>query len=192
MKILRHDKITQVEDPIIKANVRSIILSYLFDYQEGVFPGPPAGFQAALYRDYVSGNYRLAFRGTEMTNWDGVNDWYDNIRQGVFAESAQYQAAILLAWAVSKLDLVREARLELTGHSLGGGLASAAAIANKLHADVFNGAGLNRNVLYKSDHETPFIPGTNPELADGELLINHFYIARSFDDHLNRVDTPDN
>ena len=43
--------------------------------------------------------------------------------------------------------------LQTTGHSLGGGLATAAAVANGLKATVFNPAGLLKNTLKEAfDH----------------------------------------
>jgi hypothetical protein len=171
--------------------VRATILSYLFDHRPRPFPERPLGFQAALYRDYVSGGYRLALRGTEMGEWDGMFDWIDNIRQALLGDSRQYDAAILLAWATNKLDTVRGRGFELTGHSLGGGLASAAAIANEIHADVFNGAGVHRNSLFQNNGIDPIIPGTNPSLANAEQWITHRYVGVGTDPHLNRDDCPD-
>jgi hypothetical protein len=154
------------------------------------FPERPPGFQAALYRDYVTGGYRLAFRGTEV-NWDGPNDWIDNFRQGLVGRSPQYEAALLLTWAVSKLDTVSVAGFSLAGHSLGGGMASAAAIANSIHADAFNGPGVHRNSLFQSDRVTPIVPGTNPDFTNAGNLISHFYAAARRDTNLNKFDSPD-
>jgi hypothetical protein len=199
MKRLSQDEVTQIldNDPMSTATaaersrVRELILTYLFDVTfSPPFPGPPPGFQAALYRDYVTGGYRLSFRGTEL-NWDVANDWLDNIRQGLFGHSPQYEAAILLAWAVSKLDTCSGAGFSLAGHSLGGGMASAAAIANSIHADAFNGAGVHPHSLFRSDHVTPIIAGTNPNMANAGNLISHFYAEAQADTTLQKFDCPD-
>lgn len=93
-----------------------------------------SGFDAAIYVD-EDGNYVLAFAGT-----DEGGDWIDNAQQGAGFSSDQYNRA---------LELGKEAKaafgddLVITGHSLGGGLASHAAIATDTPAVTFNAAGLH-------------------------------------------------
>jgi len=189
-KILDSDPMSSLS-PAQRIVARATILSYLFDYRPSPFPGRPPGFQAGLYRDYVSGGYRLSFRGTDMGKWDGVDDFIDNIRQGLSGNAPQYEAGTLLSWAISKLDTVNGLGFELTGHSLGGGIASAAAIGNHIRAIVFNTAGVNRASLFQSDGVTPIVPGTNPNLADAASWVADYVTADEADTHLQQVDVPD-
>jgi RHS repeat-associated protein len=104
--------------------------------------------RATLFKNNKTGRYVLAFRGTEIVN---LSDATTNFSQGVGLVSDRYEDAMSLAEDVSN-DLAKNnhvdfGELELIGHSLGGGLATAAAIANGLTATVFNPAGLHKNTL---------------------------------------------
>ena len=102
---------------------------------------------ASLYKNGKTGQYVLAFRGTEISN---LSDSVTNFVQGVNLDSAAYGDAIELAENVIadlKKQGVDAGKLELVGHSLGGGLASAAAVGNGLKATVFNPAGLSKTTL---------------------------------------------
>lgn len=105
-----------------------------------------SGFKAGIYTD--TERHALAFAGTDVTS---MSDWVTNLRQGAGLATEQYREAVTLA------QDAREAfgdTLILTGHSLGGGLASAAAAAIKTTAVVFNPAGVNANT-YKREGVTP-------------------------------------
>ena len=92
-------------------------------------------FRAQLYT--ANNAYVLAFRGTQ-----DPGDWYTNIAQGLFGPLfTQYDEATALANQVN--EAVGGAALTMTGHSLGGGLASAAALKTNRPAVTFNAAGLN-------------------------------------------------
>lgn len=83
------------------------------------------------------GQYVLAFRGTRPSeSQDVVND----VEQGLGLNSEAYEKAIKLARI---LAFYTDRNLSFTGHSLGGGLASAAAVATGLSATTFNAAGLD-------------------------------------------------
>ncbi|MGL5837618.1 MAG: hypothetical protein ACRCY3_03865 [Sphingorhabdus sp.] len=91
-------------------------------------------------RVYVKGSgddaqHIVAFRGTT-----GGGDWSTNFRQGIGLSSDHYRRALHIG---SKLALAGDANVVVTGHSLGGGLASAAAIASGRQAATFNAAGLS-------------------------------------------------
>ncbi len=97
-------------------------------------------FHAELFIDPVSGNYVLAFRGTD----DGP-DWTDNGRNAVGLNSDQYSRAVDIVERidrfVARMDPAPD--LEFTGHSLGGGLATLAAVAVDRRATVFNAAAVH-------------------------------------------------
>jgi RHS repeat-associated protein len=101
----------------------------------------PANFEngpffSALYRN--GGEYVLAFRGTN----EGA-DWLTNIGQGALGPllRTQYEVAAALADQVNAA--VGDASLTMTGHSLGGGLASAAAFETDRPCVTFNAAPLS-------------------------------------------------
>jgi Protein of unknown function (DUF2974) len=129
-------------------------------------PNPPAGYRVAVEGDlgklglkpsdltstqspfrarvYVRGagadtQYIVAFRGSTS----GA-DWASNIRQSVGLSSDHYRRALYVG---SKLALATDANVVITGHSLGGGLASAAAVASGRPAATFNSAGLSDATL---------------------------------------------
>ena len=99
--------------------------------------------------------YVLAFAGTDFSSiWC---DWVKtNLAQaipyyGVYP--LQYRLAVLLALKLARATKGHESEWLITGHSLGGGLASAASVVSGLHAVTFNPAGLNTvnlaNYLYE-------------------------------------------
>jgi pimeloyl-ACP methyl ester carboxylesterase len=97
------------------------------------------GFQAALYGGADGGPYYLAMAGTNPLS---LADWGADVMQALGFKSGHYEKGIALAQAVS--EKVGVGNLIIVGHSLGGGLASAAAIATGARAITFNAAGLNR------------------------------------------------
>lgn len=105
------------------------------DYEITKIHSDDTGLRAALFVD-GSGNQVLAYAGTDFTS---LADWKANILQGMGFESAQYTNAIELARSYGSITF--------TGHSLGGGLASAAAIYTGGTASVFNAAGLHDNTI---------------------------------------------
>ena len=110
----------------------------------GIGYQPEHGFQAALFRG-SDGTYYLAFRGTEGTPWstEGEKDWAANTEQGQGQRTSQYEQATKLAQRVQDRIVNRlGGKLILTGHSLGGGLAAAAAHATGSDAELFNPAWL--------------------------------------------------
>ncbi len=80
-------------------------------------------------------NYTIAYRGTTSGN-----DWGANIAQGAGFESEYYNRAGRVA---RMANAMAPGRVQFTGHSLGGGLASAAASATGADATTFNAAGLH-------------------------------------------------
>ena len=121
---------------------------------------PPNGWRlAGYYRNYKKSylDYALfenqarhvrvmSFVGTQP---DGgfKGDWWDNILQGLGLKSPQYMAAIdhaLYQQAKARADGFA---FVINGHSLGGGLASAAAAVTGAPAAIFNAAGLNPMTL---------------------------------------------
>lgn len=99
-------------------------------------------FRARVYATGEGANteYVVSFRGSQ--SW---GDWVSNVQQGVGVDSAHYRAALAIGERIGRSDLAGQ--VSFTGHSLGGGLASAAAVASGRPADTFNAAGLHGDTI---------------------------------------------
>ncbi|HDJ1437906.1 TPA: DUF2974 domain-containing protein [Serratia rubidaea] len=105
------------------------------------------GFFARVYAPdpTVFGNAMeptVAFRGTRM---EKLVDWQNNLGQGVNFHSPYYEKSVAIGDRLKKTS----GNVSIAGHSLGGGLASAAAIASGKPAWTFNAAGLNAGTVEK-------------------------------------------
>lgn len=116
---------------------------------------PNSDFQARVYVAGSGSNtdYVVAFRGTQS----GA-DWAQNAQQGVGLNSAYYEQAINIGRKVA----LSGADVQFTGHSLGGGLASAASVASGLPGVTFNAAGLHQSTIARAT-------AVNPSGATGEV-----------------------
>ncbi len=99
------------------------------------------GFHAALYESDIDGTKVLVFEGTKMLSGQ---DWKTNLQQGMGMKTYQYTRAIKIA---KDMKDIYGSNLEIAGHSLGGGLASAAAGVTGLKTSTFNSAGLHPNTV---------------------------------------------
>lgn len=111
----------------------------------GVDPGllhdEASGYDARLYYDRAEDRHVLANRGTEgLRNPDTVA----NIRQGLGLGSAHYDRAV---HAATQLAAATGGKVAFTGHSLGGGLAAAQALATGQEAITYNAAGLHGDTI---------------------------------------------
>lgn len=99
------------------------------------------GFGAVLYENKQTQEYIYCFKGTDFDSL--AKDWIlTNLVQGVTGLSLQHYNAVIHAEILD--EQLADKQLWFTGHSLGGGLASAATIAtNNRVAYTFNAAGLN-------------------------------------------------
>jgi hypothetical protein len=137
---------SQVADP-------AIINMLYTDIDATAYPG----FKAVLYKDFAAkedNTYILAFAGTDDTAGEMLHkqgfDWAENLWQGLGWDTFQYQYAMQAATAiqVAMESLVEQgASFTTTGHSLGGGLASAASVVTGAPGITFNAAGLHTNTL---------------------------------------------
>lgn len=104
-------------------------------------------FFARVYApdEYVFGkdmDPTVVFRGTRP---DKMVDWANNAAQGMGIHSSYYENAVAIG---SKLaDSAK--KIDIAGHSLGGGLASAAGMASGKTTWTFNAAGLNSGTVAK-------------------------------------------
>lgn len=99
-----------------------------------------SGLNSKLFRN-KDGSVVLSFDGTDLGQ---SSDVHDDLSQYAGFGARQYSEAIELA---KKLKDRYGDDLVITGYSLGGGLASVAAVATNTHAVTFNAAAVNDNTL---------------------------------------------
>lgn len=109
---------------------------------------PGTNFGAVVYKTGEPPSYTVSFRGTE--EWLG-SDMGANKDQGLGKFDTPYYSR---AQEIGRNMEIKQLRNGVTtpttkfvGHSLGGGLASAAAVASNGNATTFNAAGLHNNTI---------------------------------------------
>ncbi len=133
------------------------------------------GFRAVVFYNATTNQYVVAFAGTQVASG---KDWWANFKQAFDNWSntlpTQYGQAmarandVIAKAAGTKGKDDQPATVVFVGHSLGGGLASLAAIATKNTAYTFNAAGLNKNTLANVDE--------NLDINDAIKYINSFRV----------------
>lgn len=107
-----------------------------------------SGLAAAVFKSDIDGSTVLAFRGTEgadvLKSAAARKDWGANIRQGLGFKSEQHELANELG---TKLAASGPGPFEVTGHSLGGGLAVLAGAASGARTTTFNPAGIHESTF---------------------------------------------
>jgi hypothetical protein len=105
-------------------------------------------FRAGVFKENGTGNYVVSYKGTTPTSFA---DWVQNGQQATTSTGDYYSRAKMIAR--NSTTMVGQGGVEsvkFVGHSLGGGLASAAAHATATPATTFNAAGLhlfNRSIF---------------------------------------------
>ena len=102
-----------------------------------LFANCPSGFRGMLYHDTHDDSFILAFRGSKEPA-----DWFANIKQYFGLTAPHYEKAKDIAKCYTG-----NGRLYFTGHSLGGGLATVAAIFSELKACVFNPPRIHEDTI---------------------------------------------
>ncbi|WP_446470838.1 phospholipase [Xenorhabdus stockiae] len=130
------------------------------------------GFQAGIYRN--KGLYIVSFTGSNE-----IKDFMASIRQGLGYNEAQYNQAVDLA--KSALKAFGE-NVIFTGHSMGGGLASMAALTTGKPAVTFNSAGVSDWTLKRMG----WSPGAGREIAE-QGLIRNYIVEHDWLDNLQKA-----
>lgn len=99
---------------------------------------PVSGFRARVYAEGTGAatRYVVAFRGSTSDR----SDWVSNGRQAAGLSTDHYARALQVGRLIG---LSGNRNVTITGHSLGGGLASAAGLAAGLPTTTFNASGLS-------------------------------------------------
>lgn len=130
-------------------------------FSQDNFENRGTGFYAGLFHDTRDDSYTLVYRGTD----DGP-DWTKGNIQALSPSAPQYEQGIELATKLQ--DVLGNQLTDITGHSLGGGLSSAASMLTGIRATTFNGAGLNA--------ETVTSRGGTMNTARAESLITNYRV----------------
>ncbi|CAI0909359.1 Uncharacterised protein [Serratia marcescens] len=101
------------------------------------------GSRAPEFPQGIGSAAKKALKG-DLSGVKNVNDWINNGAQGMGANSEYYKKAINIGESISKTP-----GIDITGHSLGGGMASAASMTSGKPAWTFNAAGLNSGTIRK-------------------------------------------
>ncbi len=107
-------------------------------------------YRAVLLFNEARNEYVIAFKGTSLLS---LKDWKTNVSNHLgLGDPIHYELAVELARRLvrSLEESNSTATLVFTGHSLGGGLASIAALATGDKATVFNTAAVSQNTLYEN------------------------------------------
>lgn len=112
-----------------------------------------SGFRAGVFVDATGQNAVASFAGTDSSSFGGfLSDMKANFLQAFGFKSEQYSEAKQLA-----INLERKySSVRFVGHSLGGGLATAAAYTTGGRATIFNAAGVNAKTI-SSNGYSPII-----------------------------------
>jgi hypothetical protein len=130
------------------------------NYRAQVYEPDPA-----VFGDDPDIKTTVSFKGTDP---DSAEDWKNNGEQGMNSDSLYYKQAVGIGKHLQKSG----ADVEITGHSLGAGEASAASRVSGKSATTFNAAGLHPDTVGHYGG-TPIIPAEeNIDVyqVDGEFL----------------------
>jgi Pretoxin HINT domain len=127
----------------------------------------PRGFRAELFGNTATKTFILGFAGTGPS----IADWINNIKQGLGLPAEQYETGINIARKAAQEVKAGGGTLEIVGHSLGGGIATAAAIAlGGVPATTFNPAGVHPNTVAEFGGLDNLPSPINAFVIRGELL----------------------
>lgn len=107
------------------------------------------GFYATLYED-KNGNMVVAYRGTDPGA--GINDIKEDYMQAMGLSSDQYNASVKLAKKVQDAKNAGDIKgdVSITGHSLGGGLATIAGAATGYPTYTYNAAAVHEKTYERN------------------------------------------
>ncbi len=129
-----------------------------------------SAFKAQVYVRNTNGapEYVVAFRGSTSD----AGDWTANAKQAAGQQTDHYDKALRIGEKIARSGIEN---VTITGHSLGGGLASAAAVASGRPAVTFNAAGLHENTIQaankiRNDQNVRGVADVSAFYVRGEIL----------------------
>ncbi|MBF0466338.1 MAG: PAAR domain-containing protein [Nitrospirae bacterium] len=151
--------------------------------QNLIWEDKDSGFKARLYKSETDNSIVLVYEGSknpmEMFSKDtevrkaAKADWKTNVLQGLGFKTTQYEQAKKLAKAVKAATKdckdLKNTKLEVAGHSLGGGESDAASAAAEVKGTSFNSAAANKSNLEGSKGEKQ-VSNNNHYYVSGEVL----------------------
>lgn len=110
------------------------------------------GFYASLYKNNKTGEYFVAFRGSEPKGMQFYHDWFiEDGGQAFGFQTPQIKKTMDLA---DKMNAATNGNVSFTGHSLGGGNSAMASYYTGLPGYTFNARGIHQNTLnYLDEHD---------------------------------------
>lgn len=139
---------------------------------KGVFGedmNPTVVFRGSRAPEFTQGVGRtlqdIAMKG-DLSGIKNIKDWTNNVAQSTGAYSEYYKKAVAIGD-----KLYKTSNIDIAGHSLGGGLASAASLTSGRPAWTFNAAGLNSSTVEKYGSKiTGSLNNIQAYRVKGELL----------------------
>ena len=130
-------------------------------------------FRMRVYRDLRQKEKKwiIGFGGTELMD---LTHWKNNLQQWAGCEAEMYERAVEI---VGKLRPEHKGNMILTGHSLGGGLATVAATVHKIQAVVFNPPGIHASTLKRYEVSA----------ADGNAYVRRFVVNGDLLNLINHI-----
>lgn len=160
------------------------------------------GFHASIYKNDVTGEYTVAFEGTDDISAKGLlelerghildgegkrllQDGVTDLANYLGFDTRQYSAALAIGQAIALLP--EGCNVNITGHSLGGGLASIAGLVSGAHTVTVNAAGVSdkliekyglKDVVEKKDYDITAIVATG---INGDVLDKAQYVGKKLE-----------
>ena len=131
-----------VNSIIIPNSIRSLA-EMIDDYNRENYK---TGFHAVLYCDVITNEYTIAFEGSAFElSRDALHDLENNVLQGLGEVGSQFKIAEDLG------NYIRDNKINIniTGHSLGGALASVVGLITGLPTYTYNAEGVSDKILKK-------------------------------------------
>lgn len=176
MKELTRDEVVELLQQHLDEDEVSYFISVMFDENSRL---PSSGsLKTRMYLDFSSKGepaYALAFAGTEL---DTTEDALANINQLLNPGELSYFYAAQLGQILGTTQLT----FTTTGHSLGGGLATASAIGASLPRQVdvvgttYNAAGLQRHSLTRANG-TEIFPGVLAKFNNAASFVKNYAVS---------------
>lgn len=102
------------------------------------------GSRAPELNDGLANTAKKIILEKDTSGIKNINDWTNNFNQAVGVDSEYYKKSVEIGTAIKY-----SSPIDISGHSLGGGMASAASLASGKHAWTFNSSGLNMGTVTK-------------------------------------------